>query len=124
MKIFLELRKLFKFLGIEQNQRFNRVNLTALLLFVYGLGAMIAFLLFEPKTFVDLGNAFFGAVSFFLNIFTLSSFIFKEKKVFDLFDNFEELIEKRNMSILIGQQFYYVMLCNSQFISLHFHSFQ
>lgn len=94
MNIFVELKKLLKLLGIESHQKFNRINLTALFLFAYCLLATIAFLSFEQKTFVDIGNAFFGAVSFFLNLFTLSSYVFKHSKIYDLFDRFEEIIRK------------------------------
>lgn len=94
MKIFIELKKLLKLLGIESQQKFNRINLIALSLFTYGLFATIAFLSFAPKTFVEIGNAFFGAVSFFLNLFTLSSYVIKHKKIYDLFDRFEETIRK------------------------------
>lgn len=95
MQIFIELRKLFKFLGIDQSQKFNRNNLTALSLFAYCLIAIIAFLAFEPKTYVDLGNAFFGAVSFLLNLLTLSSLAVKHIKIFNLLDKFEEIIKER-----------------------------
>lgn len=95
MKIFVELKKLLNQLGISPNQKFNKVNLFILFNFAICLAAAIAFILFEPKTFVDLGNSFFECVSFLLNIFTLSSCVLKQKRIYLLFEKFEEMIEKR-----------------------------
>lgn len=121
MRIFTELRKLFNILGVKSQQKFNRSNLFALSLFAFGLGAMIAFLLFEVRTFVEFGNAFFGAISFFLNIFTLSSYVFKHKEVFDLFDQFERVIEQRKIAILNHELNVILLILFLTLKFVHFH---
>lgn len=99
MKIFVELRKLLDWLGIRQNQKFNFENLFVLFSFVLCLVAADAFILFQPNTFVDLGNAFFESNSFFLNTFTLLSHVLKHNKIYILFEQFEETVEKRKSFI-------------------------
>lgn len=113
MEIFIELKKLLKLLGIQQYTKFNRINLTALSLFVYCLFAMIAFLSFEQKTFVDFGNSFFGAVSFLLNLFTLSSYIFKQAKIRRLFDQFDEIIQESKFKHFFFSFFHFSIFSNT-----------
>lgn len=84
MLIFVELKKL-KLSGMESHQTFNRINLSALILFAYCFCETIAFLPFESISFVHFGNSFFGAASFLLNSFTLSSYVFKQEKSYNLF---------------------------------------
>lgn len=96
MRLFIELKKYFKIVGIKPNQKnsFSVENVVSLILFLYCFGAMITFLSFEHnKTFFDLGNAFYGAVSLTLNFFTLLSNVIKQPKIFKLIKNFEVLIE-------------------------------
>lgn len=96
MQLFIELKKYFKTLGIESNRRhlFGKKNIIALILFTYCSSAMVIFLLYEPnKTFFDLGNAFYGAVCFVLNIVTLLSSVIKQGKIFNLIEEFEEIIK-------------------------------
>lgn len=96
MQLFIQLKKCFKDLGINSDEKsaFGVKNVITLILFVYCFGGMVTFLLLEPnKTFFDLGNAFFGVVCLVLNTSTLMSNIITRKKIFNLFKNFEDFIE-------------------------------
>lgn len=95
MKIFVELKKLFKVLGIEQNQKylFNSKNVLALSLITYYFCASIAYQIIEKTSFVDIGIAFFGTSSMLVNVFTLFSIIMLQKQIFNLIGNLEKVME-------------------------------
>lgn len=127
MQLFLELKKYFKTLGIERNQRnlFGIRNVIALILFTYCSCATVSFLLFEPnKTFFDLGNAFYGTVCFALNIITLLSNVMKQRKIFLLIENFEDLITKSKPSFFFKLGIHIWILACYFFLEIKDHSFE
>lgn len=102
MKIFVELKKLFKMLGIEQNQKylFNSKNVLALSIITYYFCASIAYLIIANKSFVDIGIAFFGTSSMLVNAFTLFSIIMQQKQIFNLIGKLEEVMENGEYKML------------------------
>lgn len=97
MKIFINLKKEFKHLGIEPDQpdSFNWINIVAVFLFLFCFSAMSVFVLFEADNILDLGNSFYGLVCAFLNACTLSSIVMKKSNIFKLINRFEDIIMKR-----------------------------
>lgn len=95
MKLFVELKKYFKFLGIESNQNhsFNGQNLLVLLIYTLGFCGMVALLLFEKYTFSEFGFTFFGAASSLLNLINLFSIVLQQAQIFDLIETLEKAIE-------------------------------
>lgn len=103
MQLFLELKTYLKTLGIAPNKlhRFGAENVIGLILFVYCFGAMVIFLLFEPNiTIVELGNVFFVMLAYLLNFSNLISNVIKQKKIFKLIENLEEIIKKSKFEFL------------------------
>lgn len=101
MKIFIELIEHFKTLGIQQNQKhlFNASNVLALFLIGYCCCAAIAFvILIDEKTFIELGNCYYGAASMLVNFINLTSLILKQASIFELIGKFEVLMENSELS--------------------------
>lgn len=95
MKLFVELKKYFKFVGIEPNQNhfINGQNVLVLLIYVLSFCGMVALLLFEEFTFSEFGFTFYGLVSAFVNFISLSSNVLQQTQIFDLIETLEKTIE-------------------------------
>lgn len=103
MKLFCELKRLFKKLGIEENQKekFNRKIVLAHSLFVYTFGAMIIFVLFEKSSFIDDSKALIGALSMLLNAVIFTSNMLNQTIIFDLINKIESIIDESKLGFKI-----------------------
>lgn len=64
MAIFIKFKKYFAFLGIKPDGRshFNATNLLIIFLCAFCFIGMSEFLFFEPKSLMEYGNSFYGAI--------------------------------------------------------------
>lgn len=102
MEVFVELKKQFIAIGVKPNSKsnFNWLSVIIVLLLAWCFVGMSEFLLLEAKTMIDIGNSFYGAVCAALNILTYPSNVLKRNKIFDVITRFEDIINKREKSVI------------------------
>lgn len=102
MKIFIELQRFYRILGIEPFRDHYLKNILILLLLLCYTGATAAYLFFEDTTYSDFGNAWCSISSTLVNFIGLSLNIIRKTTIFDLIDKLEKMIQS---SKLISMEF-------------------
>lgn len=97
MKIFIELRKFYKILGIEPFQNHHLKNVLLLLLLLCYSGATAAYIFFEEITYIDFGNSWYSTTCMVVNFIGLSTSIIRKSKIFDLINKLERTIESSKL---------------------------
>lgn len=98
MKIFQKIEELFDSMGIRRQQQkhpFNARNSFIVALFAQFSATAFIYFLFKASTFSEFANSFYITATATFNIFTFPWNIFHTKQLFNLIDQLENIIEKR-----------------------------
>lgn len=100
MKLFQFNHKSFKAIGIDVNDdsRWNWINILNVIGFVHMILVRGAFLLLEADTIVDYGLAFYPFATGFTAGLTVIVGIWKREDIFKMIQKYEKFIEKSNLS--------------------------
>lgn len=106
MKAFHSTRKLFGSLGIyrlssPQNHLFEWKILFVFILFGQYIISLMAFFLFEANTLSEFTASYYAVATTTLLFFTSISMFRKKMDIFQLLDNFENVIEQRQSILKI-----------------------
>lgn len=108
MKIFQLLKKPFGVLGIHPPKSFDenpitlRRLITLFILIQFSI-ASIVFFLFEATTFIEYADSFYISATAMLKVCVFSAILWKLIKIFELIENFEEIIQNRALKKIMGQ---------------------
>lgn len=104
MKIFQLIQKTFEASGIRRAQAhkkhpFNKKNSTIYLFLIQFTISVHLFLIFQAETFREYADSFFMCMSTIFVFVCFMVTLWKQKNIFDLIDDFEDIIERRRMKI-------------------------
>lgn len=104
--MFETVRKLFYiYLGLNGSQKCEKlqwfnIRLLIGMFFMYQFGiSSFLFFCFEANTFGELANSFYICATMIANIIIMTVTIAKSENLFQMFENFESAIEKRENQI-------------------------
>lgn len=110
MRLFQSVRKYFEIMGIysphsnQCNSKWNWKNCVFLISTAELVISSAAFFLYQAKTAVEYGFAFFEAICGFAAMSAIAVCIWKREHFFNLIGNFEDFIEKSEYTDILQLQ--------------------
>lgn len=104
MKTFQSSRCLFEILSVYPPSVAPKhwlivKNLMIFLSLIHNTISLTGFLLFEANSSTEFADSFYTVATSMLLFFTLLEIVRRKKEVFQLLDNFESIIRKRNINL-------------------------